>query len=199
MLYIALAPVLRPVTSLIGIMMVDDSIDLGSTDSVDLFAQKQTPDDPNQETVKASAITFPAVGDRFARITIEGVEGEAPVYFGDFDAQLQAGIGQYNGSLFPGCGGTALLSGHNNGYFHGLQHVDVGTRITLETNYGTFVYETVKTAVLNKDDKKAVDLAAKEENLVLYTCYPFDMLGLTPYRFFVYAKLVSGPRILLDQ
>ena len=29
----------------------------------------------------------------------------------------------------------------------------------------------------------------------MYTCYPFDELGLTDYRFFVYAELVSGTPI----
>jgi sortase A len=29
----------------------------------------------------------------------------------------------------------------------------------------------------------------------MYTCYPFDELGLTDQRFFVYAKYVSGPQI----
>lgn len=29
----------------------------------------------------------------------------------------------------------------------------------------------------------------------MYTCYPFDELGLTTQRYFVYAKLVSGTPI----
>lgn len=29
----------------------------------------------------------------------------------------------------------------------------------------------------------------------MYTCYPFDALGLTTQRYFVYAKLVSGTPI----
>ena len=37
------------------------------------------------------------------------------------------------------------------------------------------------------------DFTRTDENLILYTCYPFDALGFTPNRFFVYAKYVSGP------
>nr|WP_298644384.1 hypothetical protein [uncultured Ruminococcus sp.] len=40
----------------------------------------------------------------------------------------------------------------------------------------------------------AISLPAYE-NLIMYTCYPFDELGLTSKRFFVYAKLVSGTQI----
>lgn len=44
-------------------------------------------------------------------------------------------------------------------------------------------------------DRTAYDLSADYENLIMYTCYPFDALGLTPQRYFVYAKLVSGTPI----
>ena len=37
--------------------------------------------------------------------------------------------------------------------------------------------------------------SADKESLIMYTCYPFDELGLTSDRFFVYAKFVSGPVI----
>ena len=92
-----------------------------------------------------------------------------------------------------------LVGGHNNSYFNGLKSVKVGNTITLKTNYGVYTYKVTKTAVLPATDKSAYDLKATQENLVLYTCYPFDMLGLTPNRYFVYADYVSGPRVLLDQ
>ena len=41
-------------------------------------------------------------------------------------------------------------------------------------------------------DTTAYDLSADYDNLVLYTCYPFDEIGLTSQRFFVYADLVEG-------
>lgn len=44
-------------------------------------------------------------------------------------------------------------------------------------------------------DRTAYDLSADYENLIMYTCYPFDALGLTTQRYFVYAKLVSGTPI----
>lgn len=34
---------------------------------------------------------------------------------------------------------------------------------------------------------------APMKTMILYTCYPFDALGFTPNRYFVYAKYVSGP------
>ena len=42
-------------------------------------------------------------------------------------------------------------------------------------------------------------LSRTDENLILYTCYPFDSLGYTPFRFFVYADYVSGPALTIAQ
>ena len=75
----------------------------------------------------------------------------------------------------------------------------MGKIVVLETNYGTYTYEVTETAVKKATDKTAYDLKATQENLVLYTCYPFDTLGLTPDRYYVYAKYVSGPKILLTE
>jgi sortase A len=33
----------------------------------------------------------------------------------------------------------------------------------------------------------------------MYTCYPFDELGLTNDRFYVYAEYVSGPQVKSDE
>ena len=49
------------------------------------------------------------------------------------------------------------------------------------------------TEILDYQDETAYDFTRTDENLILYTCYPFDALGFTPNRFFVYAKYVSGP------
>lgn len=198
LLFAAASPVVIPLRNLISLISLDNTVDLNaSVSSVDLFTDSQEIE--TGDTVSASAITFPTFGDRFGNITIDNASVDAPLFFGDSNAELKNGVGQYNGSTFPGCGGTVLVGGHNNSYFNGLKNVKKGDLVTLKTNYGTYVYKVTKTAVLPASDKTAYDLAAKKENLVLYTCYPFDMLGLTPNRYFVYADYVSGPRVLLNK
>ena len=105
---------------------------------------------------------------------------------------MRNGVGIYAGSFVPGYGGTILVAGHNNTYFNGLKNAQVGQRVEIKTNY---VYEITDTAVKSANDSSAYDLSADYENLIMYTCYPFDELGLTSKRFFVYAKLVSGTQI----
>ena len=50
--------------------------------------------------------------------------------------------------------------------------------------------------LINKDFK----LSSKEqEKLILYTCYPFEIIGYKSQRLFVYADKISGPTILEEQ
>ncbi len=165
----------------------------------DIFGQDRL--EGYDEFVPASLIVYPKNGTKYAEITITADESEyvIPLYFGDNSSILRKGAGQYLGSHFPGESSTILVSGHNNTYFNCLQYVKVGDIITLNTNYGTYKYEVTETAVKSNTDKAAYDLNAEYENLVMYTCYPFDRLGLTPNRYFVYTKLLSGPKVLVNE
>ena len=88
---------------------------------------------------------------------------------------------------------VACLPGHNNTFFNDLQHAEAGATVTITTHYGVYTYEVTGTEILDYQDETAYDFTRTDENLILYTCYPFDALGFTPNRFFVYAKYVSGP------
>ena len=151
------------------------------------------------ETLPLSSITYPSEGDRYATITISGTNVDAPVYYGDTNKILNAGVGTYKDDSrvgIPGEGKTILLAGHNNTFFNDLQHAEAGATVTITTHYGVYTYEITDTEILDYQDETAYDFSRTDENLILYTCYPFDALGFTPNRFFVYAKYVSGP--LLD-
>ena len=151
------------------------------------------------DSVPSSLITFPTFGDKYAELTIDSADISAPVYYGDGNEQLQKGVAQYIGTMFVGSGSTVMISGHNNTYFRNLGEVQLGDTVVLKTNYGEYTYAVEKTKITHNTDANAYDLAANYENLILYTCYPFNMLGLTPQRYFVYCKYVSGPRILYDR
>ena len=77
--------------------------------------------------------------------------------------------------------------------------VQPGMEIRVTTYYGEYVYEVTETAVHEATDDTSYDFSRTDENLILYTCYPFDSLGYTPFRFFVYADYVSGPALTIAQ
>lgn len=157
-------------------------------------------DSTESQAIDKQTITYPHPGDRYGEISIDGTTVSAPLYYGDDTATLNKGVGTYKddaGVGIPGEGKTILLAGHNNTFFNGLQQVEVGDIVTIETHYGTYTYEVTDMQVKDYQDSSAYDFTRTDENLIMYTCYPFDALGFTPNRYFVYAKYVSGP-VLVD-
>lgn len=176
----------------------------------DLFAQASemmegsaaVEDEDPRQTIPLSSITYPVKGDVYGRITISGTTVDAPVYYGDDTAQLNRGVGTYvdkTGAGIPGESKTILMAGHNNTFFNDLQSVEPGAIVTIETHYATYTYTVEKCEVKDYEDETAYDFTREDENLILYTCYPFDAMGFTPNRYFVYASYTSGPRLAADE
>lgn len=141
-------------------------------------------------------IHWPSYGDEYGRLSCERLGLDVYVYWGDDNELLRKGAGTYLGSGIPGTNRTMLIAGHNTRDFSVLQNVEIGDVITFKTTYGIYEYEITASDVLRFDDPDAFDLAGNEEELVLYTCYPFTALGATKDRFFVYGKRVAGPELV---
>lgn len=191
--------VLMPSSSLIsaaGLMFSDSARDY-STEYNNIFvpvSENENETDSNKK-LPISEIQYPKTGEQFGELIIEDCSIDNNLFFGDGNVALRNGVGIYNGSFIPGYGKTILVAGHNNTYFNGLKNAEAGQKVTIKTIYGNYTYEITETAVKKATDASAYDLSADYENLIMYTCYPFDELGLTDKRFFVYAKYVSGPQI----
>lgn len=195
LIYVAFNPIIKPVLSVSEIFISD--ADFKSGDKLtSIFDENSHISQESSNTVAMSQVEIPSFGTHYANLSISSISIEAPLYFGDSSSVLSSGLGQYNGSFLPGFGRPILISGHNNSYFNSLQYINKGDEITITTNYGVYKYQVTETRIASYDDKSAYDLSADKETLILYTCYPFDTLGLTPQRFFVYADKVSGPDVV---
>lgn len=190
-IFAAVSPVLSDVISIGSIFLSDKQVDY-STGYENIFV----PTDSNADTVNAEDVDFPSINKQFGRLKIKGTDVSAKLFFGDGTVPLRNGVGVYAGSFIPGYGKTILIAGHNNTYFNDLKNADTGDIVVIRTSYGNYKYKVTGTKITDADDKTAYDLSADEENLVMYTCYPFDELGLTSQRFFVYAEKISGPEIV---
>lgn len=141
----------------------------------------------------ADALTFPKYGDEYGELTIPSANIVSPLYVGDDTSTLLYGAGQYYGSVFPGDAGKTVISGHNNSVFQTIGEAQIGDTITLDLSYGTYVYEISNLEVKSGSDHSIIEPIETEENiLTLYTCYPFNYIGLTPDRYVVTAKLIQG-------
>lgn len=139
--------------------------------------------------------TYPEAGDYLGHLTVSGTAVDCDVYYGDSETEFQKGAGTYKGAKIPGEGGTILMGAHTNTYFRDFESAEVGADVTLVTSYGEYHYVITDMKVATDTDTTAYDLDADEENLIMYTCYPFGTMEYTDERFFVYCDYVSGPEI----
>lgn len=133
-------------------------------------------------------------GDKLGTIRVEGTQIECDLYWGDSSTQFDAGAGCHasDGCVLPGENGTVFIGAHTGTYFADLGSAEIGDRIYLETDWGTFVYEVTEMQVIYETDIDKVRWGAEEPSCILYTCYPFGILTHTDRRYAVYADPVAA-------
>ena len=151
---------------------------------------------PETQTVHLSDYDQISEGSLYGYLSCEKIGLNCSVYMGDDSYILRKGAGQIPATFLPGEGGLIMLGAHNNSYFNCLQYSEIGDIITLETSYGIYQYQVVSTETVDVSDKNAYDFYTNHEQLLLYTCYPFDTLSSTVYRYMVHADLISGPSVV---
>lgn len=126
--------------------------------------------------------------------SILNIEGwnrkDIPVYYGDTNSILMRGAGKWDGSNFCGQNGVTVLSSHVTSFFRELENTQLGTRVTMDTVYGTYIYE-VSDIKICKEGKASQILFADydTETLLLYTCYPYNSRNRTDRIFLICSKV----------
>lgn len=196
LIYLLISPYMGTVKNVCSAIMVQETPTFHTRlDSI----YNEPPIDVNEQpdTVAVESVTWPKYGEQYGAITCDRIKLDAPVYFGDNNDILREGVGQYIGTFMPGYGRLILLAGHNTSYFKPLQKIQVGDVVTFSTNYGVYQYRVTNTKIADHNDDSAYDLLKQEEQLVMYTCYPFETLaGTKTNRLFVYADKIAGPEVV---
>lgn len=118
---------------------------------------------------------FPVIPyqSQWATLNVEGWERkDIKVFFGDSKEILKKGAGMWINSRFCGQNGKIVLSAHVTTDFYEMEDTAIGTRVTMDTVYGTYVYEVVDTLIFKYTDASHLSPADGEEVLLMYTCYP---------------------------
>ena len=169
---------------------------LSDTPQIPALSALQTEETAAAEQEEVDLESYPKSGDYLGHLTVSGTTVDCDVYYGDSETEFSKGAGTYKGAKIPGEGGTILMGGHTGTYFRDFESVEVGDEVTFTTYYGEYHYVVTGTRVATDTDTTAYDLDATEENLIMYTCYPFGIINPTDERFFVYCDLVSGPSVV---
>ncbi len=145
--------------------------------------------------VSIREMKFPRNGEKYGVISCDRIKINCDLYLGDNDKILKVGAGTYFGGKIPGDQGTIMVAAHCNTFFRNLGDVQIGDLINIETTYGDYVYRVTETKIISAKDTDSYDFTLDYENLILYTCYPFNTLLSTTKRFMVYCELADGTLI----
>jgi sortase A len=144
------------------------------------------------DSLTKELVKYPNYGNLFGTINIPSIDVTVNLYHGDSLDILKNGAGHYAGSYFPGEGGTILIAAHNRReYFKYLPKLNINDSIIIKTDYGTFTYKVTDKEVVNVSDLENIEITSDKEELILYTCYPVDAIGLTTKRYVVTSVLES--------
>jgi sortase A len=141
----------------------------------------------DQYPSELSEILIPELDTKYGMLSCDKINLNAPVYYGDSEADLEKGAGQFPAGILPGQGKPVMISGHDGTFFAPLEDIRIGDIVKISTGYGVFNYKVTEKLTADANDISAYDLTQDKEQLILYTCYPFGQLvGNRSKRFFVY-------------
>ncbi len=123
-----------------------------------------------------------------AVVRIPAVDIEVPVLPGTDEITLNRGVGWIETTARPGTDGNFAVAGHRDGFFRGLQDIELGDEIVVETFAGSRRYVIDDLTVVDPSDV-AVLAPRDRPSVTLVTCYPFYFVGSAPQRFIVHASL----------
>ena len=196
LIYLIGLPVINFTTSSLSLFLLADTPNFEEKTAKINIQSEQT----NTE-IASSTLDYPKSGSQYGYVVIEKLKLNEPLYFGDTNEILRKGAGQYTGSVYPGEKVTSLIGGHNVDGFGKIIALQAGDIVQLKTVYGSYKYQVKNSEVKRYDDQAILDQVFQRDNyqLILYTCYPVDAIGLTNERLFVFADLISGPIINPDK
>lgn len=172
---------INTVVSLINMITVEEK---------ELVVNKVQLDKNSDGTVKV--LNYPSYGQNYATLSIEKAKINLPIYYGDSYKILTKGVGHSTGSYLPGENGTIVFGAHNSkDKFRNLSEVEIGDIITISVEYGVYKYKVEETEIINENNIEKLFANKGKEELILYTCYPFNAIGYTTKRYLVKAVLVD--------
>ncbi len=128
-----------------------------------------------------------------ARLRIEAIDVDLPVYHGTSDETLLRGAGHLEGSSLPvgGAGTHTVVTAHRGlaeaTMFNNLPDLEVGDRFSFEVFNEVYVYEVFSKRTVEPEDTDSLRPEGDRDLATLVTCSP---LGVNTHR-----MLVTGERV----
>lgn len=134
--------------------------------------------------------SIPKHGSLMGTLVIPAINKTLPIYQGTETAQLDRGVGHFEGSVLPGQKDNAVLAGHRDSVFSQLGKLKIGDTLVVRTADGIFTYKIFRFRIVKADDRTVI-VPTPTAVLTLSTCYPFRYFGNAPDRYIVSANLIN--------
>lgn len=129
------------------------------------------------DTHPIARLEIPRLGVR--RTVLEGASGSS----------LAFGLGHVSGTAFPGTPGNAAIAGHRDSWAAFLKDLRAGDEVRLQTRSGDWQgYRVTGIDIVSRHETRVLD-PGSSSRLTLITCYPFDGVLRSPWRYVVSAAL----------
>ncbi|MFO7993960.1 MAG: class GN sortase [Marinobacter sp.] len=137
--------------------------------------QQETRPWPWADTWPVARLTMPETGQSL--IVLDGAHGES----------LAFGPGQVLGN--DDSSGPMVIAGHRDTHFRGLQHLENGSRVRLQSRDGDWrAFRVDRIRIVDSRHEQINTAQLPPDSLLLVTCYPFNGLENDgPLRFVVEA------------
>jgi sortase A len=146
-------------------------------------AFRSTPAPFRAEPARAPLGMF-SPGDLVARVALERLKIDAPVYEGVGSESLSRGAGHLPGTALPGEDAATLrdtlLAVPRDNPASGLVHARVGDTVTMRTPFGVRRYRVAERRVIAPDAIRPT--ASQGRTITIVTPYPADAIGPAPLR-----------------
>ncbi len=124
------------------------------------------------DVTPVARVTVPRLG--VDRVVLSGATGQA----------LAFGLGHVGGTTRPGAPGHVVIAGHRDTWASFLRELQPGDEVRVATRTGTRRWTVVARRVVAQDDTAVLD-PVMGDRLSLMTCYPFDGVRRSPWRYVV--------------
>jgi sortase A len=155
-------------------------------------AFRSTPGPFRAEPARAPLGMF-SPGDLVARVTVERLGIDAPVYEGVGSESLSRGAGHLPGTALPGEDGAphgTLLAVARDSPAAGLAQARIGDVVTMRTPFGVRTYRVAERHVTAPDAIRRN--LSRERTVTIVTPYPADAIGPAPLRLALVLKARDG-------
>ncbi len=133
-------------------------------------------------------------GETLAVLRIPSRNIEVPVFDSTDEWALNRGSGHVTGTSLPGERGNVAIAAHRDGFFRGLEDIEIGDEIELTTLEGQQTFRVSQLDIVDPLDVSVLD-PTEDTVITLITCYPFYYIGAAPDRLIVRATLIDKEKI----